>query len=47
MSDSGRLLTLDQACSAGESPGDRSGGGFARYSADRWLVPHFEKMLSR
>src|SRR3970282_2001930 len=25
---------------------DQIGGGFARYSTDeRWLVPHFEKML--
>ena len=25
---------------------DQLGGGFARYSTDdRWLVPHFEKML--
>ena len=25
---------------------DHIGGGFARYSTDeRWLVPHFEKML--
>ena len=25
---------------------DHVGGGFARYSVDeRWLVPHFEKML--
>ncbi len=25
---------------------DQLGGGFARYSVDRyWLVPHFEKML--
>jgi hypothetical protein len=25
---------------------DHIGGGFARYSVDeRWLVPHFEKML--
>ena len=25
---------------------DQVGGGFARYSVDeRWLVPHFEKML--
>ena len=25
---------------------DHVGGGFARYSTDeRWLVPHFEKML--
>ena len=26
---------------------DQLGGGFHRYSTDaRWLVPHFEKMLS-
>ncbi|MDR4473024.1 MAG: hypothetical protein MRJ92_10405 [Nitrospira sp.] len=26
---------------------DHIGGGFARYSTDeRWLVPHFEKMLT-
>ena len=25
---------------------DHLGGGFSRYSVDeRWLVPHFEKML--
>jgi uncharacterized protein YyaL (SSP411 family) len=36
--------TLDQM--AGGGIFDQLGGGFARYSVDqRWLVPHFEKML--
>jgi uncharacterized protein YyaL (SSP411 family) len=36
--------TLDAMCSGGIY--DHLGGGFARYSVDeRWLVPHFEKML--
>jgi uncharacterized protein len=38
------LLTLDHICEGGIY--DHLGGGFARYSVDeRWLVPHFEKML--
>ena len=37
-------LTLDRM--AGGGMYDQIGGGFARYSVDeRWLVPHFEKML--
>jgi uncharacterized protein YyaL (SSP411 family) len=37
-------LTLRQMCEGGIY--DHLGGGFARYSVDeRWLVPHFEKML--
>jgi uncharacterized protein YyaL (SSP411 family) len=36
--------TLDRMASGGIY--DHLGGGFARYSVDeRWLVPHFEKML--
>ena len=38
------ILTLDAMASGGIY--DHLGGGFARYSVDdRWLVPHFEKML--
>jgi uncharacterized protein YyaL (SSP411 family) len=38
------VLTLDAMASGGIY--DHLGGGFARYSVDdRWLVPHFEKML--
>ena len=38
------LHTLRQMCRGGIY--DQLGGGFARYSVDeRWLVPHFEKML--
>ena len=38
------LLTLERICNGGIC--DHLGGGFARYSVDeRWLVPHFEKML--
>jgi uncharacterized protein YyaL (SSP411 family) len=38
------LLTLEHICEGGIY--DHIGGGFARYSTDeRWLVPHFEKML--
>jgi uncharacterized protein YyaL (SSP411 family) len=38
------VLTLDAMASGGIW--DHLGGGFARYSTDeRWLVPHFEKML--
>jgi len=37
-------LTLDEMASGGIY--DQLGGGFHRYSVDeRWLVPHFEKML--
>jgi uncharacterized protein YyaL (SSP411 family) len=37
-------ITLDNMCQGGIY--DHLGGGFARYSTDeRWLVPHFEKML--
>jgi uncharacterized protein YyaL (SSP411 family) len=40
----GVVLTLDHICQGGVY--DHLGGGFARYSTDdRWLVPHFEKML--
>ena len=36
--------TLDAMAAGGIY--DQIGGGFARYSTDeRWLVPHFEKML--
>ncbi|TCT11895.1 hypothetical protein EDC22_103208 [Tepidamorphus gemmatus] len=36
--------TLERLCRGGIY--DHIGGGFARYSVDeRWLVPHFEKML--
>jgi len=38
------LTTLDAMASGGIY--DHIGGGFSRYSVDdRWLVPHFEKML--
>jgi len=37
-------ITLDRICAGGIY--DHLGGGFSRYSVDeRWLVPHFEKML--
>ncbi len=37
-------ITLHHICQGGIY--DHLGGGFARYSVDeRWLVPHFEKML--
>ncbi len=37
-------LTLTRMCQGGIY--DHLGGGFARYAVDdRWLVPHFEKML--
>ena len=37
-------ITLDHICEGGIY--DHLGGGFARYSVDeRWLTPHFEKML--
>ena len=36
--------TLERICEGGIY--DHLGGGFSRYSVDeRWLVPHFEKML--
>ena len=36
--------SLDRMCEGGIY--DHLGGGFSRYSVDeRWLVPHFEKML--
>lgn len=38
------FVTLDNICQGGIY--DQLGGGFARYATDeRWLVPHFEKML--
>jgi uncharacterized protein len=38
------LLTLEHISEGGIT--DHLGGGFSRYSTDeRWLVPHFEKML--
>jgi uncharacterized protein YyaL (SSP411 family) len=38
------VLTLRRMCEGGIY--DHLGGGFARYSVDdRWLAPHFEKML--
>ena len=38
------LLSLEQMAAGGLN--DQLGGGFHRYSTDeRWLVPHFEKML--
>jgi uncharacterized protein len=38
------VTTLDRMAAGGMF--DQLGGGFARYSVDRyWLVPHFEKML--
>ncbi len=37
-------LTLERMCDGGIY--DHLGGGFSRYSVDeKWLVPHFEKML--
>jgi uncharacterized protein YyaL (SSP411 family) len=37
-------ITLDRICEGGIY--DHLGGGFSRYSVDeRWLTPHFEKML--
>ena len=39
-------MTHDSPTSAQGGIYDHLGGGFARYSVDeRWLVPHFEKML--
>lgn len=38
------VTTLDNICQGGIY--DHLGGGFARYATDeRWLIPHFEKML--
>lgn len=38
------ITTLEHICQGGIY--DHLGGGFARYSVDeKWLVPHFEKML--
>ncbi len=40
------MLTLTLECMASGGIYDHLGGGFARYSTDeRWLAPHFEKML--
>ena len=40
------LVTTTLDAMAGGGIYDQLGGGFARYSVDeRWLVPHFEKML--
>jgi uncharacterized protein len=47
-SDAGALAMLKRTLDAMKDGGiyDQLGGGFARYSTDeRWLVPHFEKML--
>ena len=41
-----RMVTLTLDRMAGGGMYDQLGGGFHRYSVDeRWLVPHFEKML--
>jgi uncharacterized protein len=41
------MVTHTLASMAAGGIHDQFGGGFARYSVDaRWLVPHFEKMLS-
>jgi len=41
-----RMATLSLDAMAAGGMFDQLGGGFARYSVDRyWLVPHFEKML--
>lgn len=41
-----RMLETTLAKMAGGGIHDQIGGGFHRYSVDdRWLVPHFEKML--
>ena len=40
----GVVLSVDRMCQGGIY--DHLGGGFSRYSVDeRWLAPHFEKML--
>ena len=44
MINSGIYQTLEKMCNGGIY--DHVGGGFSRYSTDeKWLVPHFEKML--
>jgi len=46
--DTEALKAVQHTCDAMAAGGmyDQLGGGFARYSVDeRWLVPHFEKML--
>ena len=48
MFDADALETVEASLTAMHNGGiyDHLGGGFARYSTDRfWLVPHFEKML--
>lgn len=41
-----RIITHTLNCMADGGIYDHVGGGFARYSVDeKWLVPHFEKML--
>ena len=38
------MFTADKMAAGGIH--DQIGGGFARYSTDqKWLIPHFEKML--
>jgi uncharacterized protein YyaL (SSP411 family) len=45
--DARRVVETSLAAMASGGMYDHLGGGFARYSTDdRWLVPHFEKMLS-
>lgn len=44
--EAGRVLTTTLDAMASGGMYDHLGGGFSRYSVDRfWLVPHFEKML--
>ncbi|MDP9067650.1 MAG: thioredoxin domain-containing protein [Actinomycetota bacterium] len=44
--DAARMVRRTLDAMAGGGMFDQLGGGFARYSVDRyWLVPHFEKML--
>ena len=44
--DVGAMVTNSLDCMASGGIYDHLGGGFARYATDqRWLVPHFEKML--
>ena len=44
--DARRIITTSLDAMASGGIYDHIGGGFARYSVDeRWLVPHFEKML--
>ena len=41
-----QMATLTLRCMAGGGINDQLGGGFCRYSVDeRWMIPHFEKML--